>query len=355
MNKKNILQRTSFLSLVEGQEVDLYRLARDKGLEVYVTNYGAKIVSLFVPDRNGQPVDVVLGHDSMADYLASEEQYFGGICGRYANRIAGGRFSIDGRNYTLPLNAGAASLHGGVKGFNAKVWTVKALSPTSITMEYISPDGEEGYPGELKVEMTYSIAADDTLHIDYRATTNAPTVLNLTNHSYFNLSGAGDPSVHDHLLTIPASTYLPTDENAIPYGAAERVEGTPFDFTTAHTIGERIDTPIDQLVRAKGYDHSYIIDKPIGAFGLCCSCSSPKTGIVLDVASSEPAMQVYTGNWMTGQLRGKWDQRYPARAAVCFETQHFPDSPNRPDYPSTLLRPGEEFHSETTFRLYAKA
>lgn len=350
MSNIHIPQRNLFKTSHEGKEVDLYHLSNGKGVEAYITNFGAKVVSLIVPDKDGNRVDVVLGHDSLQEFIDSEEQYFGGICGRYANRINNGSFTIDGKTFSLPLNQTSSSLHGGIQGFNAKVWTVKNATPDTLVLEYVSADGEEGYPGELTTTLTYKMTGEGALHMTYEATTTAPTVLNLTNHSYFNLSGAGDASIHDHVLTIQGKHYLPTDQTAIPYGKPESVIGTPFDFSTPHTIGERIDTPIDQLIWARGYDHCYVIDKPEGEYGLCCRCSSPKTGIVLEVISSEPAMQVYTGNWMTGNIRGKFDQRYPARSAVCFETQHYPDSPNRPEYPSTLLRPGEMFHSESEFR-----
>mgnify|MGYP000845922605 FL=1 len=350
MNQISLPQRSSFASCLNGKDVDLYHLTNGKGIDAYITNYGARIVALIVPDKDGNRTDVVLGHDSLQEYIDSEEQYFGAVCGRYANRIARGSFSIDGRCYSLPINNGPNSLHGGISGFNTKVWEVKSAGPSSLVLEYVSADGEEGYPGELVVRIIYSVTDEGALHIDYRATADAPTVLNLTNHSYFNLSGAGDPSVHDHTLMIQARHYLPTDDTAIPYGEPTEVEGTPFDFLTPHGIGDRIDSAMDQLIWAKGYDHTFIVDKPSGAYGFCSRCVSPKTGIVLDVYSTEPGMQVYTGNWMSGKLRGKSDRRYPARSAVCFETQHYPDSPNKPNYPTTLLRPGEVFESRTAFR-----
>lgn len=334
---------------VDGKQVHIYTLKNLNGMEVSLTNLGGKVVQLIVPDRDGNPVDVVLGHDSIADYLSSEEAYFGAICGRYANRIAKGTFSIDGHEYRLPINNGPNSLHGGVVGFNAVVWEVVKYNPRKLHLRYVSTDGEEGYPGTLTVDVIYTLEDENELKITYQATTDRPTVVNLTNHSYFNLSGEGDPSIHDHFLTIPAKAYLPTDDTAIPYGDPQEVTGTPFDFTTPHTIGERIDTDMDQLNWARGYDHTYVIDKPLGEMGLCAICHSPKTGISMAVYSTQPGMQVYTGNWMTGNMRGKGQSTYPARAAVCFETQHFPDSPNKPAYPTTLLRPGEEYRETTTF------
>lgn len=353
-NNKARLNPEAFDAVVEGKQVRLYSLENKHGAEAHFINQGAKLVSLVVPTKTGGWADVVIGHDSTTDYLQSEEAYFGAICGRYANRIARGRFSLDAEEYTLAINNGPNALHGGLKGFNAVIWDAEQLVPNQLRLRYTSPDGEEGYPGELSVEVTYTLSDDNELCIDYKATTTRPTVLNLTNHAYFNLSGDGDASVHDHLLEINARKYLPTDNTAIPYKEAEAVEGTPFDFRTPHTIGERIDTPVDQLLWARGYDHTFILDKPLGKLGFAARCSSPKTGIVMEVYTDQPGVQLYTGNWMSGNMRGKHDARYPARAALCLETQHFPDSPNRPDYPSTRLSPGETFRSTTVFAFQTK-
>lgn len=340
-----------FKGIVDNKAVALYTLKSSAGMEVDILNHGAKIVAIRVPDKDGQLVDVVLGHDSLDDYRSSEEQYFGAICGRYANRIAKGQFELDGKTYSLAVNNGPNALHGGVKGFNDVVWDVESHNASELVLTYTSIDGEEGYPGTLRVRVTYGLCpVSNNFSIDYEATTDQPTVLNLTNHTYFNLSGEGDPSVHDHLLYINANEYLPTDNTSIPYGQPEPVANTPFDFTTSHRIGDKIDVETDQLVWARGYDHTYIIDKPIGEMGVCAVCSSPKTEIQLTVKSDQPGMQLYTGNWMSGNMRGKGDSRYPERSAVCFETQHYPDSPNQPDFPSTVLRPGEVFKSQTIFK-----
>ncbi len=347
--------KENFDTTVDGKRVALYTIRNLNGMRVDITNLGGKVVSIIVPDRDGKPTDVALGHDTIEDYIASEEQYFGAICGRYANRITRGRFEIDGTTYSLAINNGPNALHGGLRGFNAVVWEMVEHTDTLLKLSYVSPDGEEGYPGTLSVTVTYSVGEANELRIDYGATTSRPTVLNLTNHSYFNLSGEGDPSVHDHELVINARTYLPTDDTAIPYGAPAPVAGTPMDFNAPHTIGERIDEPVDQLVWARGYDHTFVIDKPLGSFDLCAICSSPKSGITLSVWSTEPGMQVYTGNWMSGNMRGKGSSRYPARSAVCFETQHFPDSPNHTEYPSTVLRPGEDFTSRTVYAFGIKS
>nr|WP_314593567.1 aldose epimerase family protein [uncultured Porphyromonas sp.] len=349
MSNKAQLDPKAFQGVVDGKEVRLYSLTNKQGAEAHFINQGAKLVSLIVPSRSGW-TDVVIGHDSLQEYLDSEEAYFGAICGRYANRVAKGSFSLDGESYQLPINNGPNALHGGLKGFNAVIWDAEQTVTNRIAFRYVAADGEEGYPGELHVEVVYTLTEEHELTIEYRATTSKPTILNLTNHSYFNLSGDGDASVHDHSLQIDAKEYLPTDETAIPYGAPAAVEGTPMDFCEPHLVGERIDTAWDQLVWARGYDHTYILDKPLGKLGRAARCSSPKTGIVMEVYTDQPGVQLYTGNWMSGNMRGKHGHRYPARAALCLETQHYPDSPNRPEYPSTRLDPGQEFRSTTAFR-----
>ena len=349
MSNKAQLDPKAFQGVVDGKEVRLYSLTNKQGAEAHFINQGAKLVSLIVPSRSGW-TDVVIGHDSLQEYLDSEEAYFGAICGRYANRVAKGSFSLDGESYQLPINNGPNALHGGLKGFNAVIWDAEQTATNRIAFHYVAADGEEGYPGELHVEVVYTLTEEHELTIEYRATTSKPTILNLTNHSYFNLSGDGDASVHDHSLQIDAQEYLPTDETAIPYGAPAAVEGTPMDFREPHLVGERIDTTWDQLVWARGYDHTYILDKPLGKLGRAARCSSPKTGIVMEVYTDQPGVQLYTGNWMSGNMRGKHGHRYPARAALCLETQHYPDSPNRPEYPSTRLDPGQEFRSTTAFR-----
>ena len=346
------LSVANFQKLVDGKNTELCILSNKQGAELVVLNYGAKIVSVMVPDRDGRLTDVVTGHNSIEEYLTSEEPYFGAICGRYGNRIAKGRFTLDGVTYDqLPINNGPNCLHGGIKGFNSVVWDMKQTDAQTVELCYTSEDGEEGFPGELKTVVTYHLSDENEVEIRYRAETSKPTVLNLTNHSYFNLSGAGDPYVGDHLLTINADYYLPTDETAIPYGPKEAVEGTPMDFRTPHTVGERINEPFEQLKFGKGYDHTYILNKEkADDYAFCARCSSPKTGIVMEVYTSQPGVQLYTGNWMTGNFVGKNGQRYPERAALCLETQHFPDSPNKPEYPSTVLRPGETFESRTTYK-----
>lgn len=333
-----------------GHTTQLYRLSNGNGMEMTVTNYGGKIVQLIVPDREGRPVDVVLGHDSLDDYLSTEEQYFGSIIGRYGNRIADGKFTLEGETYRLRINNGPNSLHGGPTGFNFRVWDAEQKGDDTLILRYTSLDGEEGFPGRLEVEVTYRLLKGNTLEISYKANTNKTTVVNLTNHSYFNLSGEGDPSIHDHMLKVFGSKYLPTDDTSIPFGTAETVERTPFDFLDWHEVGERIDRPEKQLEQARGYDHTWVLDqKDLGAYGPCAICFSPKTGICMEVETDQPGVQIYTSNWLTGNMRGKGESHYPKRSAICFETQHFPDSPNKPDFPSTVLIPRETYRSRTTF------
>ncbi|MDR1673216.1 MAG: galactose mutarotase [Bacteroidales bacterium] len=346
------LTREKFRTVTGGKQTDLFILTGSKGMEMAVTNYGAKIVSLHVPDKNGKLTDVVLGHGSIDEYLTSAEPYFGAVCGRVANRIAKGVFTLDGKEYHLAVNNGPNHLHGGLKGFNAVVWDAVQTDEQTIELTYLSPDGEEGYPGTLSVKVTYALTDSNAVKIDYEAHTDKPTILNLTNHSYFNLSGAGDPNIGDHLLTINADTYLPTDDTAIPYGEAEPTAGTPMDFRTAHKIGARINDDFEQLHFGRGYDHTFVLNKTAGELSFCAKAISPQTSIAMDVFTTEPGVQLYTGNWMTGEFAAKYGKYYPARSAFCLETQHFPDSINRPKYPSVVLRPDTTFRSQTIFKFY---
>ncbi|MBK5194419.1 MAG: galactose mutarotase [Proteiniphilum sp.] len=351
MYSKSGLLVGAFEKIVDGKQTGLYTLTNKVGSEVTITNYGAKIVSLMVSDKNGTMTDVVLGHPSIDDYLTSEEPYFGAICGRTGNRIANGRFTLDGEEYKLAWNNGPNSLHGGIKGFNAMVWEVKKVTDTSIELFYLSEDGEEGFPGNLSVTLTYTLTEDNALDIHYSATTDKTTILNLTNHSYFNLSGNGDEYIGDHLLMLNADSYLPTDETAIPYGKAVSVKGTPMDFTEPHTIGERINDDFEQLRFGNGYDHTFVLNKNADdEYSYVGICESPKTGIKMEMFTTEPGVQVYTGNWMTGNFAAKEGNRYPRRSAVCFETQHYPDSINKPQFPTIILRPEELFNSRTTYK-----
>ncbi|MDD4777939.1 MAG: galactose mutarotase [Fermentimonas sp.] len=355
MYSKSGLLGEAFDKIVDGKQTGLYILTNKVGSEITITNYGAKIVSLIVPDKEGVFKDIVLGHPNIDDYLVSEEPYFGAICGRTANRIANGLFYLDGKEYKLAVNNGPNSLHGGIKGFNSVVWDVKEITENSIKLYYLSVDGEEGFPGNLSVWVTYTLTDDNVLEIDYKAETDKTTILNLTNHSYFNLSGEGDSYIGDHILMLNADNYLPTDDTAIPYGKPDSVKDTPMDFTKPVEIGLRINDDFEQLRFGKGYDHTYVLNKDSSDdFSFVGYCISPKTGIRMDIYTTEPGVQIYTANWLTGNFKGKNGNTYPERSAVCFETQHYPDSINKPDYPSVILEPGDHFSSKTEFRFTLK-
>ncbi|MDR2805708.1 MAG: galactose mutarotase [Dysgonamonadaceae bacterium] len=344
------LQVKDFEKIVADKPVRLFILTNANGAEMSVTNYGAKIVSLHVPDKNGKLTDVVLGKSNIADYLNDQEPYFGAVCGRTANRIANAQFTLDGVEYRLAANSGPSSLHGGLKGFNAVVWDAKLLDNQTLELSYLSEDGEEGFPGNLKVGMIYRLTDDNALEISYKAVTDKATILNLTNHSYFNLSGEGDPYIGDHELQINADAFLPASEVAIPLGPLEKVEGTPFDFRSPHTIGERIEADHIQLKYGNGYDHNYIINRTAPGLTYAAKAVSPQTGIVLDIYTTQPGVQLYTGNFLDGSFTGKNGHAYPKRSAFCLETQHYPDSIHHPEYPSAVLRPGEVFESKTVYR-----
>lgn len=340
-----------FRKQIDEKEVYLYALTNEKGCELTICNYGARIISLLVPNRNGEMTDVVTGHSSIEDILATGDRYYGVICGRYANRIARGRFEIDGNVYDqLAINNGPNNLHGGVKGFNEQVWDAEQTDERTLVLRYTSPDGEEGFPGNLQVTVTYHLNDDNSVDIYYEATTDKPTVVNLTNHAFFNLSGVeSGTTVDDHILTINASHYLPADNTAIPYGDPVEVKGTPMAFDTPHAIGERINEDFEQLKFGNGYDHCYVLDKGDGIYAESAHCVSPRTGIALTIYTTEPGIQLYTANWLDGEFPGKHGKRYLARTSFCLETQHYPDSPNHPQYPSTRLNPGEVFKSRTTY------
>lgn len=348
---KSGLLPANFEKVIEGKKTSLYILKNEQGAELTISNYGARIVSLMVPDKTGAFIDVVTGHNSIDEFINSEEPYFGAICGRTANRIAKGKFILEGKEYTLAINNGPNSLHGGLKGFNSVVWDAEQTNKQTLILKYLSKDGEEGFPGNLLVTVTYAVTDDNSVEIKYEATTDKTTILNLTNHAYFNLSGAGGATISDHILRINSNYYLPTDETAIPYGKAEKTEGTPMDFSSPHEIGQHINDKIDQLIWARGYDHTYILNKKNHSeYVQALECYSPKTGIEMTVFTDQPGVQLYTGNWMTGNFSGKNGQRYPAQSAVCFETQHYPDSIHNSEYPSIILQPENKFESKTAFK-----
>jgi aldose 1-epimerase len=338
-----------FQTEINGNKVDLFTLKGDS-IEVQITNYGGRIVTLSVPDKNGRPTDVVLGFPSLDGYLNANEAYHGALIGRFANRIRAGRFTIDSTNYQLSINNPPNSLHGGPNGFHNVVWRVDSISDRHLALSYISQDMEEGYPGTLKVEVGYRIHNENTLEISYRATTDKRTVINLTSHPFFNLNGEGSGNVGDHYLKINASKYSPVDSTLIPLENNESVVGTPFDFQEFHQIKERIDEEHDQLTLALGYDHNYMLDKGLTKSPLSVAKAySPTSKIKMWVYTTEPGLQFYGGNFLNGSDVGK-SGSYRYREAFCLESQHFPDSPNRPDFPTTVLEPGEVFTSVTRYR-----
>lgn len=337
----------------DGQQVSLYTFSNPSGMEARVIDYGGIIVSLRVPDSAGQLDDVVLGFDSLEGYVA-EHPYFGALIGRYGNRIANGSFTIDGETYQLPINNGPNSLHGGNRGFDKVVWRAEPFENErgrGIILRYTSPDGEEGYPGTLEARVTYTLTDDNELVFDYHATTDRATPVNLTQHSYFNLAGNGAGTILDHEIEINASRFTPVDSDLIPVGELRPVSGTPFDFSAPAAIGSRIDADDEQLRFAGGYDHNFVIDRgEEDSLVLAARVQETTSGRVMEVLTTEPGVQFYTGNFLDGSLSGKGGAVYEQRTGFCLETQHFPDSPNQPEFPSTILRPGEEYRSSTVFR-----
>lgn len=350
------VDRADFQAVVDGKQTDLYTLRNRNGVEITVTNYGAHVVEVWVPDRDGRFADVVLGHDALDKYVDYEgERFLGATIGRYGNRIAGGRFTLDGTEYNVPVNDGPNSLHGGVKGFDRVVWDARQTSPQRLELSYVSPDGEEGYPGTLSVEMVYELTDDNEFRITHDATTDRPTVVNLTHHSFFNLHGAGEGTINDHELMIAASRFTPIDSTLIPTGELAPVEGTPLDFRTPHAIGERVDTPFRQLDYARGYDHNFVLDRKTPAgLELAATVYEPRSGRYMEVWTTEPGLQFYGGNFFDGTMHGKQGKCYDYRASLALETQHFPDSPNQPAFPSTELRPGDAYHHVCVYKFGTK-
>jgi len=349
MSAQTRVAKQAFGHTSEGTAVDLYSLADGK-VEVGIITYGGIIVSLRTPDRNGKVDDVVLGCDSVEKYVA-QTAHFGGIVGRYANRIAHGTFQLDGHTFSIPKNDGDNSLHGGVRGFDKVVWEAKKIQD-GVELTHVSKDGDQGFPGTLNTTVRYTLSGN-ALRIEYSATTDKDTVLNLTNHSYFNLAGQGKGDVLGHVLKINASRMTPVDANLIPTGALTSVEGTPFDFRTPHAIGERIDADDAQLRLGRGYDHNFVLDHPSGQLAEAAEVYEPTTGRILQVLTTEPGLQLYTGNFLDGSITGKAGRVYNRRFGFCLETQHFPDSPNHAGFPSTTLKPGQVFHSVTVFQFSA--
>lgn len=344
----SMLKKEAYGRMPDGTEVDLYTLTNRAGMEVKITNYGGIIVSIKTPDRDGKMGDVVLGYDDLNGYV-TKNPFFGCLVGRYGNRIGKARFSLNGVEYKLAANNGQNHLHGGLKGFDKKVWAAKPLETANgVELKYLSPDGEEGYPGNLSVTVTYTLADDNSLRIDYLATTDKETVINLTNHSYFNLSGEGD--ILGHEIMLDADRFTPVDSELITTGELRPVAGTPFDFLKSTPIGARIDAADEQIVFGKGYDHNFVLNHKPGETGLVARVYEPKSGRVMEVMTTEPGVQFYTGNFLDGTIKGKGGQVYARRSGFCLETQHFPDSPNKPEFPSAALKPGETYRTATVFK-----
>ncbi|MBC8101292.1 MAG: galactose mutarotase [Cytophagales bacterium] len=354
------VKQKAFGKLPDGTAVTLYTLTNASGAQVAIMNYGGTVVSLKVPDRKGKMDDITLGFDSIAGYLKESNPYFGALIGRYGNRIASGKFTLDGAAYTLAVNNGPNSLHGGKKGFDKVVWSANPAAVTpdggvGLELSYLSKDGEEGYPGNLNVKVVYTLTSDNALKIDYTATTDKTTVINLTNHAYFNLNGAGSSDILDHVVQLNADRFTPVNSTLIPTGERKSVAGTPFDFRTPTAIGARINNTDEQIGFGGGYDHNFVLNSagPGDSGGILqpfARVVAPKTGRVMEVLTTEPGVQFYTGNFLDGTAVGKGKKVYQKRYGFCLETQHFPDSPNQPDFPSTILKPGETYRQTTVYR-----
>jgi aldose 1-epimerase len=339
--------RSPYGTMPDGRPVEAFRLTNANGVEVTAITYGGIITSIRVPDRAGQFGDIVLGFDALDGYVRNAP-YFGAIIGRYGNRIANGRFVLDGQTYTLATNNGANHLHGGVRGFDKVLWTgAPAASGVGATFTRRSPDGEEGYPGTLDASVTYTLTDRNELVVEYAATSDRPTPVNLTQHTYFNLAGAGP--IAEHRLMLNADRYTPVNAGLIPTGEIVPVDGTPFDFRQPVAIGARIDQPHEQLERGRGYDHNWVLTRTGDGLSLVARVVEPTSGRTLEVATTEPGVQFYTGNFLDGTISGKDGQVYAHRSGFCLETQHYPDSPNQPAFPSTVLRPGQRYASTTVF------
>ncbi|RYC52619.1 aldose epimerase family protein [Flagellimonas olearia] len=344
------IDKKNFEKIVDGKPVSLYVLENDQGTVAEITNYGGKVVSLWLPDKSGNYEDVVLGHENIEDFLNAKEKYFGALIGRYGNRIAHGKFTLDGKEYTLATNNGANSLHGGNKGFDAVVWDAEQVDGQTLELTYLSKDGEEGYPGNLSVRVLYQLTDANELKIEYWATTDQSTVVNLTHHSFFNLHGAGNGTINDHLLQIHAAHYTPVDAGLIPTGEIAAVEGTPFDFQESKPIGAELEVKNQQLDYGMGYDHNFVLEQNGEGLNYAAKVVEPTSGRALEVYTNEPGLQFYGGNFLDGSIVGKEGKAYEFRTAFCLETQHFPDSPNQPNFPSTRLDPGEEYYSICVYK-----
>jgi aldose 1-epimerase len=350
----NYLKEDAFNSKYKEKTTALYTLKNKNGLVAQITNFGAKIVSLFVPDSKGNFADIVLGYETIEGYIKGNP-YFGAICGRYANRIADGKFVIEGKTYQLPVNNGPNSLHGGPEGFNNQVFDAKKTGSSAVEMFYVSKDGEMGYPGTLNFKVTYTLTDNNELRLDYEATTDKATYINICSHSFFNLAGEGKGDILNHEIRINAEKFTPVNDVLIPTGEIKSVKGTPMDFTKPTRIGKRIDDDFDQLDYGKGYDHNWVLNKKIkGELSLAANCHEPISDRILEVYTTQPGLQLYTGNWLDGSDKGKGSKSYGRRSALCLEAQNFPDSPNKSNFPSTLLKPGEVYRHTCLYKFLVK-
>tara|TARA_R110002033_G_C3896973_1_gene239659 strand:- start:9610 stop:10746 length:1137 start_codon:yes stop_codon:yes gene_type:complete len=349
MNIK-LLKKSDFEKEINDKKVMLYTLKNSLGMVTEITNFGGKVVSLWMPDRLGNFEDIVLGYSNIDDYLTSKEKYFGALIGRYGNRIAKGKFSLEGREYNLAKNNGENHLHGGNKGYDAVVWDAKQIDDQTLELRYVSKNMEEGYPGTLTIKVVYQLTDANELKIEYWATTDAPTIVNLTHHSFFNLKGAGNGTINDHLLQINAAYYTPVDRGLIPTGEITTVEGSPFDFLYPTAIGKRLEFKNEQLVYGLGYDHNFVLNQSSNGLNFAAKILEPISGRVMEVYTNEPGLQFYGGNFLDGSIFGKEGKVYKNRTAFCLETQHFPDSPNKKNFPSTRLDPGNEYYSTCIYK-----
>ena len=350
------IEKAAYGTLPNGKTADLYTLRNAAGMTVRITNYGGIITELQAPDKDGTFEDVTLGLDSLSSYVENNP-FFGALVGRYGNRIAKGKFTLDGKTYTLPINNMGNALHGGKVGFDKVLWTATPVEgdEPALKLQYTAKDGEEGYPGNLAVEVTYTLQKDNALKIDYQATTDKPTVVNLTNHTYFNLTGGAKRDILEHVVTLNADRLVPVDKTLIPTGKLQPVAGTPFDFTKPTVVGARINDSTDtQIKYGGGYDHAWVLNGAADAMKQAATVYEPTSGRVMDVRTTEPAVQFYTGNFLNGKVTGREVKPYEKRYALCLETEHYPDSPNQPSFPTTVLRPGQTYKTTTIYQFSVK-
>ncbi len=349
-----LMDNQNFSKTIDGKEVSLFTLKNKNGLVSQITNFGGRVVSLWVPDKNGTFADVSIGYNNIDAYINNTETFYGALIGRYGNRICKGQFVIEEDTFKLDINDGENSLHGGSMGFHKQIWDAKQLAENKLELTYKSVDGEQGYPGNVDIKVVYELTDADELKIEYFATTDKPTHINLTNHTYFNLAGEASGTINDHLLMINAEGYTPVDAGLIPTGEIASVEGTPFDFRTPTAIGSRVNEENEQLKMGGGYDHNWVLKKDSVEVSLAATLKDPVSGRTLEVLTSEPGIQFYGGNFINGKFDGKYGKKLNFREALCLETQHFPDTPNQENFPTTLVNPGDEYHSICIYKFKAE-